>query len=104
MTKQLPRSIEKLLPKLYLVNCGFNEKLTYENTENTKIKKTLGKTENAILHDLTRPTVNCGRQTSVNTFFRLLNKHIPPRPKFLKIFNKNTRIVHSKIVNSEFQT
>ena len=104
MTKQLPRSIEKLLSKLYLVNCGFNEKLTYENTGNTKIKKTLGKTENAILHDLTRPTVNCGRQTSVNTFFRLLNKHFPPRPKFLKIFNKNTRILHSKIVNSEFQT
>ena len=61
ITKQLPWSIEKGLPyyEQHLANCGYNEKLTYQQGKNNgNKKKNLGKIENAILYGLTHRTAN----------------------------------------------
>ena len=52
-----------------LANCGYNEKLTYQQGKNNgNKKKNLGKIENAILYGLAHRTANRWRQTPVNTF------------------------------------
>ena len=48
--------------------------------------KTLGKIENAILYDLTHPTVNCGKRTSVNTFLDFSTKIFHSATNFAKSF------------------
>ena len=48
--------------------------------------KTLGKIENAILYDLTHPTVNCGKRTSVNTFLDFSTKIFHWATNFAKSF------------------
>ena len=93
ITKQLPWSIEKGLPyyEQHLANCGYNEKLTYQQGKNNgNKKKKLGKNwkRNIIWFN---PPYSKSLKTNIGKyFFRLLNTHFPPGHKPPKIFHKNT--------------